>query len=327
MKYPIEYDIKVINRHHKLALSSDTPRMYCGRGSLLGNPFEIGKDYGNGILKRGEAIPLFARLIENHWMIPSSPIWQGLVQAAQALKSSGRLELECFCHPRPCHCDVIKTTLIYAMQMGLRRTEDWPPTCKCQKGKLSAWDGKCGHCRTNQDKKALRDLKDSLYSSPRGIRLVDPKDRPTFFLWGRSGTINPYECSTRGDRRLSAFNAQLLDGNSIEYHYQVNIKGYTSIKEGKGKPPIRPMSPAQQWQAYFLLWKRWADQHPKFIQSLLDQFEGMGIVTLTDLFANTDINQARALAIILNQGMRERYPDWDADAPSTDLIQLINCNR
>lgn len=24
-------------------------------------------------------------------------------------------------------------------------------TCKCGKGKVSAWDGKCGHCRTRHE--------------------------------------------------------------------------------------------------------------------------------------------------------------------------------
>lgn len=26
--------------------------------------------------------------------------------------------------------------------------------CKCGKGKVSAWDGKCGHCRTTKEQKA-----------------------------------------------------------------------------------------------------------------------------------------------------------------------------
>ena len=46
-----------------------------------------------------------------------------------------------------------------------------------------------------------------------------------------------YEVSTAGDKRFSALNATLSDGKTIEYHYQVNIKGYDSIKAGKGKPP------------------------------------------------------------------------------------------
>lgn len=31
------------------------------------------------------------------------------------------------------------------------------PTCRCGRGKMSAHDGKCGHCRTKKEKKALDD--------------------------------------------------------------------------------------------------------------------------------------------------------------------------
>jgi hypothetical protein len=27
-------------------------------------------------------------------------------------------------------------------------------TCRCGKGKVSAWDGKCGHCRTRKEQRA-----------------------------------------------------------------------------------------------------------------------------------------------------------------------------
>jgi len=33
-------------------------------------------------------------------------------------------------------------------------------TCRCGKGKVSAWDGKCGHCRTDKDKLALKRMQD-----------------------------------------------------------------------------------------------------------------------------------------------------------------------
>lgn len=28
------------------------------------------------------------------------------------------------------------------------------PTCKCGRGKMSAYDGKCGHCRSRKEQKA-----------------------------------------------------------------------------------------------------------------------------------------------------------------------------
>ena len=37
-------------------------------------------------------------------------------------------------------------------------------TCKCGKGKMSAWDNKCGHCRTNKDIIALQRMQDHGWS-------------------------------------------------------------------------------------------------------------------------------------------------------------------
>jgi hypothetical protein len=33
-------------------------------------------------------------------------------------------------------------------------------TCRCGKRKVSAWDGKCGHCRSKKDVIALRRMQD-----------------------------------------------------------------------------------------------------------------------------------------------------------------------
>lgn len=42
-------------------------------------------------------------------------------------------------------------------------------TCKCGKGKVSQYDGKCGHCRTKREREAHRKLTDDLFRNPRGI--------------------------------------------------------------------------------------------------------------------------------------------------------------
>lgn len=36
------------------------------------------------------------------------------------------------------------------------------PTCKCGRGKRSAYDGKCGHCRTNRERRVHRLLIDGV---------------------------------------------------------------------------------------------------------------------------------------------------------------------
>jgi len=116
------------------------------------------------------------------------------------------------------------------------------------------------------------------------------------YNWGRFHRPG-YEVSSKGDKRFSAFFARLHDGKSIEYHYQVSVKGYPSISEGKGKPPLDPS--VDLWEEYLKLWKEWAKQNPELIDELklvLPQFD----YTLTDMFATSKVNQARALVTILN---------------------------
>lgn len=119
---------------------------------------------------------------------------------------------------------------------------------------------------------------------------------PVKYHWNRG---IGYECSSKGDKRFSAFYALLNDGNSIEWHYQVRIKGYSSIKEGKGKPPLKPMADGELWWRYKSLWSAWATNNKELIDELAVLAANAGYV-LSDVFATTPINQARALAEILN---------------------------
>lgn len=111
-----------------------------------------------------------------------------------------------------------------------------------------------------------------------------------------------YQVSTKGDKRFSAFNAILPDGRSIEMHYQCDVKGYQpggrNWKLGKGKPPLNPN--IDLWEEYYALWKTWAFLNKALIEELLEivkEYDGM----LADVFATTEINQARALASVLNE--------------------------
>lgn len=116
--------------------------------------------------------------------------------------------------------------------------------------------------------------------------------------WRRYGG---YEVSTRGDKRFSALNARLPDGRSIEEHYQCDVKGYCpggrNWRLGKGKPPLDRS--VDTWRAYLSLWQQWATHNPALIDELRMRVAASGGV-LTDMFATTPINQARALACVLN---------------------------
>jgi hypothetical protein len=108
--------------------------------------------------------------------------------------------------------------------------------------------------------------------------------------WSRYSK-NGYEVSSRGDKRFSAFYARLNSGITIEKAYQ-QAKG-----SGKGKPAVHPEF--DYWGTYLGLWKQWAQENPHLIKELRTLSKGK---VLTDRFATTQNNQARALAWIL---MRE----------------------
>lgn len=121
------------------------------------------------------------------------------------------------------------------------------------------------------------------------------------FSWQRK---NGYECSTKGDARFSALNAMLPDGRSIEQWYQCDIKGYdiggTDWKLGKGKPPLFEYPADHLWQMYLNLWRMWAIHNSHLLIELTELAAEKNNV-LSDCFASSPINQARALATILNE--------------------------
>ena len=123
----------------------------------------------------------------------------------------------------------------------------------------------------------------------------------TQFTWARRAE-NSYEVSSKGDTRFSALNAKLKDGRTIEEAYQLDVKGYraqgNNWRLGKGKAPLKPMSKEESWQAYKNLWRQFLEENPTLKQDLRSKASGK---VLTDMFASTDISQARALAELLNE--------------------------
>lgn len=133
------------------------------------------------------------------------------------------------------------------------------------------------------------------------------------FSWARYSKDN-YEVSSQGDKRFSAFFAKLTKGTviqlpnkpdyviqkdtSIEELYQVGVKGYKNVNIGKGKPALTGITKEQSWEYYKAFWNEFADQNPDLMKELSEKSKGK---TLTDKFASTPINQARALAEILNE--------------------------
>lgn len=141
------------------------------------------------------------------------------------------------------------------------------------------------------------------------------------YKWARYSN-NSYEVSSQGDKRFSALFAKLQPGAditiirgfpdgtyslenvklkaplTIEEIYQIYIKGYKTVSEGKGKPPKYDISKEESYNLYKNLWRVYLEQNPELEQDLREKAKGK---VLTDKFASTDISQARALAEILNE--------------------------
>lgn len=126
---------------------------------------------------------------------------------------------------------------------------------------------------------------------------------PTSFQWSRRHNTG-YEVSSKGDRRFSAFNAMMPDDRSIEQWYQCDIKGYQpgghDWRLGKGKGPLFVYPAELLYEYYLSIWRLWAIRHTVEMQQLQEAALRHGNM-LTDCFATTPINQARALAQILNE--------------------------
>lgn len=120
--------------------------------------------------------------------------------------------------------------------------------------------------------------------------------------------IGGYEVSSAGDNRFSALYAKMPDGRTIEQWYQCDVKGYEiggrNWKLGKGKPSLIPYQNDQQWLMYLSLWRFWAIHHVALMQEL-GELAKKNQHALCDRFATTPINQARALATILNEWFTE----------------------
>jgi len=128
-----------------------------------------------------------------------------------------------------------------------------------------------------------------------------------------------YEVSSKGDKTFSALYAK-IKGKSIEEIYQLDIKGYRGKvkhwKYAKGKPPIGKTI-EEAYLEYKALWKQYIKEKG-LLQYLRINAEKHNC-TLTDMFATSEVNQARALAEILNENK--------IIAEKTDILSVEKCNQ
>lgn len=119
-----------------------------------------------------------------------------------------------------------------------------------------------------------------------------------------------YEVSSKGDARFSALFATMPDGRTLEMHYQCDVKGFEpggkTWKLGKGKPPKNGKSPDELFDDYVGLWRIWAKDKTE----LLDELYFLATVfdcNLKDSFAKTPVNQAVALATLINERSKNDF--------------------
>ncbi len=112
------------------------------------------------------------------------------------------------------------------------------------------------------------------------------------------------ECSSRGDKRFSAFYAN-VNGRSIEEQYQaakIFEDGSTGLswKDAKGRMAINASECAT---LYDNLWRQYISEHPELL-IVLKRASG-----LSDMFAKKgSVSQARVLWKIRNENM---INSWD----------------
>lgn len=115
---------------------------------------------------------------------------------------------------------------------------------------------------------------------------------------------NGFEVSSAGNTTYSPLFAKLSDGRTIEEAYQLDVKGWRKLgfenwRTVKGRRSLRVIN---LWSEYLRLWEQWAKENPEAIARLAKRSRGK---VLTDRHATSGINQAHALAFILNR----LYPD------------------
>ena len=227
---------------------------------------------------------LFA-LAEGELNAESVEIVSGMARGADALGFHFAQTEGVLCHQFPADWDK------YGKGAGYKRNQQM---ADFSDGLLAFWDGKSrGTAHMIQTMERMgKKVRVVRYGLTEQVKPSQP------IKWSRRGG---YECSSKGDKRFSALFAVMPDGRTIEQHYQCDVKGYDvggrNWRLGKGKPPLD--NSKDMWVEYLELWKQWAKYNPSLIKELIGHAEAHNN-TLTDMFATTPVNQARALAEILN---------------------------
>ena len=98
--------IEVVNKYKikkEEYLDNDIIHIYCGRGSVLGNPYPITK-----INDRDTVVSLYRIYFYKNIKNKNKDILDGLKYIKEMTNKYKTVKLVCFCAPQKCHCDIIK---------------------------------------------------------------------------------------------------------------------------------------------------------------------------------------------------------------------------
>lgn len=138
--------------------------------------------------------------------------------------------------------------------------------------------------------------------------VIQQTENPGYARYSPQG----YEVSSRGDKRYSAMYATLPTGQTIEQAYQ-SAKG-----TGKGQPAKDPNF--DYWGTYKGLWNQYFDANPEALTEIAQLSQGK---VLTDQFANTSNNQARAIhEILVERGLRQPLVAEKTPSTSASVYDL-----
>jgi len=87
--------------------------VYCGRGSVLGNKFCIGKD---GI--RAEVCAKYKVWLWNEFRVQGK-VRDEVLRLIELYRAKGTLSLLCFCAPLQCHTEHIRSLILWVAKGGV----------------------------------------------------------------------------------------------------------------------------------------------------------------------------------------------------------------
>lgn len=121
------------------------------------------------------------------------------------------------------------------------------------------------------------------------------------FRWRRLGG---YEVSSEGDKRFTAKYAIMHDGRSLQEWYVNDIKQFDVRTYGLYGPAVRKPKTYNPdlFEEYLDLWRVWAFYNKPLMRELYKlSRDHQTPFVLSNRFAHTSINNARALSIVLNE--------------------------